>query len=141
MDVTLASVPITGLSAALLTVVLIALGFQIGPFRLKAGVSLGDGGNPELLDRIRRHANFIENVPLALLLLAIMALLVTPAVSAAPEDSLLGISLIDSPAGDTLSVPMQIMLVIIEEPPWLMKGRGMPTTGARPITIIRLTAA
>ena len=35
-------------------------------------------------------------------------------------------------------VPMQIMLVIIEEPPWLMKGRGMPTTGARPITIIRL---
>ena len=37
-------------------------------------------------------------------------------------------------------VPTQIMLVIIEEPPWLMKGRGMPTTGARPMTIIRLIA-
>ena len=35
-------------------------------------------------------------------------------------------------------VPMQIMLVIIEEPPWLMNGSGMPTTGARPMTIIRL---
>ena len=37
-----------------------------------------------------------------------------------------------------MMVPTQIMLVIIEEPPWLMKGSGMPTTGARPITIIRL---
>jgi len=35
--------------------------------------------------------------------------------------------------------PMHAMLVIIEEPPWLMKGSGIPTTGARPITIIRLT--
>ena len=35
-------------------------------------------------------------------------------------------------------VPMQIMFVIIDEPPWLMNGSGMPTTGARPITIIRL---
>ncbi len=35
-------------------------------------------------------------------------------------------------------VPMQIMLVIIEEPPWLMNGSGMPTTGASPMTIIRL---
>ena len=35
-------------------------------------------------------------------------------------------------------VPMQIMLVIIDEPPWLMNGSGIPTTGASPITIIRL---
>ena len=37
-----------------------------------------------------------------------------------------------------ISVPTQIMLVIIEEPPWLMKGSGMPTTGAMPVTIIKL---
>ena len=37
-------------------------------------------------------------------------------------------------------VPRQIMLVIIDEPPWLMNGSGMPTTGASPITIIRLIA-
>jgi len=37
-------------------------------------------------------------------------------------------------------VPTQIMFVIIEEPPWLTKGRGMPTTGARPMTIIMLIA-
>jgi hypothetical protein len=39
-----------------------------------------------------------------------------------------------------MMVPMQIMLVSIDDPPWLMKGRGMPTTGARPVTIIRLIA-
>jgi len=37
-------------------------------------------------------------------------------------------------------VPIQIMLVIMDDPPWLIKGRGMPTTGARPITIIILIA-
>ena len=39
-----------------------------------------------------------------------------------------------------ISPPIQSMLVSMELPPWLMKGSGMPTTGARPITIIRLMA-
>lgn len=39
-----------------------------------------------------------------------------------------------------IKVPTQIMLVIIEDPPWLMNGSGMPTTGAMPVTIIRLIA-
>lgn len=46
------------------------------------------------------------------LLLAAIAFLVAPALAAAPGDSLLGISLIDDPAGDTLSVPMQIILLL-----------------------------
>ena len=37
-------------------------------------------------------------------------------------------------------VPMHSMLVIIDEPPWLMNGSGIPTTGASPITIDRLIA-
>ena len=39
-----------------------------------------------------------------------------------------------------ISVPTQSMFVSIDDPPWLIKGRGMPTTGASPITIIRLMA-
>ena len=39
-----------------------------------------------------------------------------------------------------ISEPKQIMLVIIEVPPWLMNGSGMPTTGASPSTIEMLIA-
>ena len=37
--------------------------------RWKYGVSLGDGGQKELNRRIRAHGNFIETVPMSLLLL------------------------------------------------------------------------
>ncbi len=40
----------------------------------------------------------------------------------------------------TSRIPTQIMTVIIAEPPKLNSGSGMPTTGARPITIIMLIA-
>ena len=40
----------------------------------------------------------------------------------------------------SISDPMQIMLVSMELPPWLMNGSGMPTTGASPMTIIKLIA-
>src|SRR5262249_13625363 len=39
-----------------------------------ANVSLGDGGSPDLTVAIRRHANFVEHVPLALLLMALLEL-------------------------------------------------------------------
>ena len=32
------------------------------------------------------------------------------------------------------------MLVSIAEPPWLIQGSGIPTTGAKPMTIIMLIA-
>jgi hypothetical protein len=46
----------------------------IGPTRGKLGISIGDGGNPDLLLKIRRHGNWAENVPLALLLIALLEL-------------------------------------------------------------------
>lgn len=67
-------VPITALYAGLLTLILGYLGFQVGSLRGSTGISIGHGDNPELHEKIRRHANFIENVPLALILMGALEL-------------------------------------------------------------------
>jgi uncharacterized membrane protein YecN with MAPEG domain len=67
-------VPITALYAGLLGIMFLALELPIGLLRTRTNVSLGDGGNPDLTVAIRRHANFVEHVPLALLLLALLEL-------------------------------------------------------------------
>lgn len=67
-------VPVTALYAGLLGLVFIALEAPIGVMRTRANVSLYDGGNKPLAVAIRRHANFVEHVPLALLLLALLEL-------------------------------------------------------------------
>lgn len=50
----------------------IGIGATAGFLRAKEGISIGDGGNPELLMRMRRHANFVENVPLAIILIGLL---------------------------------------------------------------------
>ncbi|HXK21148.1 MAG TPA: MAPEG family protein [Myxococcota bacterium] len=67
-------VPITAIYAGLLGLMFLALEIPIGMLRGRGNVSLGDGGNPDLTVAIRRHANFVEHVPLALLLLALLEL-------------------------------------------------------------------
>ena len=47
---------------------------RAGFYRAKSGIFLGDGGDPELLRRIRGQGNFIETVPIALILLIVMEL-------------------------------------------------------------------
>ena len=42
---------------------------RVGHYRFKSKISLGDGGDRELRNRVRAHGNFIENVPIALLLI------------------------------------------------------------------------
>ena len=42
---------------------------RVGTYRFKSKISLGDGGDRELRNRVRAHGNFIENVPIALLLI------------------------------------------------------------------------
>ncbi len=63
-------VAITAFYAAILAVILTVLAAQVGPYRLKAGVSILDGGDMNLAERVRRHANFTEAVPMALILMA-----------------------------------------------------------------------
>ena len=64
-------IPITALYAALLVAVFVVLTVRIGLARGKTGISMLDGGNEQVLVAMRRHGNFIEHVPLLLVLMAI----------------------------------------------------------------------
>jgi uncharacterized membrane protein YecN with MAPEG domain len=72
-------VPVTALYAALLGLVTVALQLLVGRLRLDTDVSLHDGGHEALAVAIRRHANFAEHVPFALILLALIELNGAPA--------------------------------------------------------------
>lgn len=60
----------TALYGALLGLIGVILAGMVGRARSAAKISLGEGSDPRLLEAIRRHMNFVENVPLALILLA-----------------------------------------------------------------------
>jgi len=63
---------ITPIYAGLLGLLLLALTASVVRLRGKYKVGIGDGGHPELSRAVRAHANFIEYVPLALILLLIL---------------------------------------------------------------------
>jgi uncharacterized membrane protein YecN with MAPEG domain len=67
-----AAMVVTPLYAGLLALWLMLLSLRVIDRRRSARVSLGDGGNSPLQRAIRGHANFIEYVPLALLMLALL---------------------------------------------------------------------
>ena len=65
---------ITLLYAALCTLLILVLAGRVIAARWQHKVGLGDGGNTELNRRVRAHANAVEYVPLALILLGGMEL-------------------------------------------------------------------
>jgi uncharacterized membrane protein YecN with MAPEG domain len=65
---------ITMLYAGLCAILVVMLGLRVVRFRFRHKIGLGDGGNPDLTRRVRAHANAVENLPLALLLLGGMEL-------------------------------------------------------------------
>ena len=65
---------ITMLYAGLCTILVVFLAVRVARWRLKHRIGIGDGGNAELMMRVRAHANSVENLPLALLLLGGMEL-------------------------------------------------------------------
>jgi len=65
---------VTALYAGLLGVMAIGLAIATGRARGSSGVSIGDGGNLELIAAMRRHANFIEFVPMTLILIGLLEL-------------------------------------------------------------------
>lgn len=64
---------ITPLYAGLLAILFLALSYRVVQ-RRGHGVSLGDGGDTDLLRRIRGHGNFTEYVPLILLMMLMLEL-------------------------------------------------------------------
>lgn len=66
--------PLTALYAAILALIIVALGINVTVHRVKLQVSLGDGGNPQMRRMIRLHGNAVEYLPLALILMALYEL-------------------------------------------------------------------
>lgn len=58
----------TGLYAALLGLLFVALSVRTLLLRRTLRIAVGDAGNPEMLRAMRVHANFTEYIPLALFL-------------------------------------------------------------------------
>ncbi len=61
---------ITALYAGLLALILMGLSIWVIRGRGKYRVGLGDGGNPEMQRAIRVQGNFVEYVPICLILIA-----------------------------------------------------------------------
>lgn len=68
---------ITALYAGLLAPILVLLSVRVIGQRRTARVAIGHGEDKDLLRRMRVHANFIEYVPMALILMALAENLTT----------------------------------------------------------------
>lgn len=66
--------PITLCTAAALVLINLWLSVRIGLVRRAASISVGDGGHEPLARRMRAQLNFAENVPLVVILIAVLEL-------------------------------------------------------------------
>ncbi|MGC6534635.1 MAG: MAPEG family protein [Parvibaculales bacterium] len=63
------TIDITIIFAAIFGVLHVIFTLRVGGYRFTSKINFGDGGDMELRNRMRGHGNFIENVPIGLLLL------------------------------------------------------------------------
>lgn len=61
---------VTLVFTAILAILQVPMGVAVGLRRARTGIAFMDGGDAELMRRMRAHGNFTENVPMALLALA-----------------------------------------------------------------------
>jgi uncharacterized protein len=66
--------PITLCAAAAAAAINIWLSIRIGMLRTAKKISIGDGGDMDLIARMRAQANFIENTPVMLVMIAAIEL-------------------------------------------------------------------
>lgn len=66
------TVPITGLYVGLTIILAIILSARIGFYRAKLGISILDGGNMEVAQRMRVHGNMMETAALTLLAIGVI---------------------------------------------------------------------
>jgi uncharacterized membrane protein YecN with MAPEG domain len=64
------TLPTTLSAVAAAALINIWLSIRCGQVRTAEKVSVGDGGNDKLIRRMRAHANFIENAPIVLVMIA-----------------------------------------------------------------------
>jgi len=64
---------IVALYAAINLILAPVLMFRVGQVRIGKKINLGDGGDTELISRVRAHGNFTENAPLLLIGLLVLA--------------------------------------------------------------------
>lgn len=69
-----ALLPVTLSSAAAAAIIGVWLMLRIGQVRIGEKISIGDGGNEKLTRRMRAQANYIENTPFVLVLIAAIEL-------------------------------------------------------------------
>jgi uncharacterized membrane protein YecN with MAPEG domain len=65
--------PVFFVCAGLLGLLAVSLTVSVGRLRMQKKIYLGDGGDPEMLAEIRAHGNFMEYVPLCLLLIYVVS--------------------------------------------------------------------
>jgi uncharacterized membrane protein YecN with MAPEG domain len=65
--------PVFFVCAGLLGLLAVSLTVSVGRLRVQKKIYLGDGGDPAMLAAIRAHGNFMEYVPLCLLLIYIVS--------------------------------------------------------------------
>jgi hypothetical protein len=64
--------PVTLTIAAVAAVVALWLSLRISRIRITDKVMMGDGDNPLMTARMRAHANFVENAPFLVILMALV---------------------------------------------------------------------
>ena len=70
---------ITAAYLGILALLYLVLGLQVSRLRRGHRVLFGDGDNIKLRSAIRAHANFVENVPIIVLMVALLEMSGTPA--------------------------------------------------------------
>jgi uncharacterized membrane protein YecN with MAPEG domain len=66
------------LYAGLNALILLWIAAATGRLRRRTGIFIGDGGHPHLIRIMRGHANAVEAIPIALILMLLMAILDAP---------------------------------------------------------------
>lgn len=101
------------------------LGTRVSKLRYSLGISVGDGGQEPLIRRMRAQANFLENVPLTLILIAAVELAGKGGVWLAPAGAVFMLGRIahgigmdggfkaGRPIGMLTSILMKLALVIV----------------------------
>jgi uncharacterized protein len=64
--------PITLTAAGTAALINLWLAVRVGQKRIAGKVSIGDGGHPPLIARMRAHANFTEYTPIVLILIGLV---------------------------------------------------------------------